>query len=51
MVGDHAVADGGALAAGLRFHLLPPHEGHGERGLAAVIDLVDASRAGAIRAG
>jgi HAD superfamily hydrolase (TIGR01509 family) len=45
MVGDHAVADGGAVAAGLRFHLLPPHEGHGERGLAAVIDVVDRSRA------
>jgi HAD superfamily hydrolase (TIGR01509 family) len=51
MVGDHAVADGGATAAGLRFHLLPPHEGHGERGLAAVIDVVDASRAGGVRAG
>jgi HAD superfamily hydrolase (TIGR01509 family) len=44
MVGDHAVADGGATAAGLRFHLLPPHEGHGERGLSKVIELVDASR-------
>ena len=45
MVGDHAVADGGATAAGLRFHLLPAHEGHGERRLARVIDVVDASRA------
>jgi HAD superfamily hydrolase (TIGR01509 family) len=45
MVGDHAVADGGAVTAGLAFHLLPPHEGHGVRGLAAVVDLVDASRA------
>ncbi len=44
MVGDHAVADGGATVAGLRFHLLPPHEGHGERGLVKVVDLVDASR-------
>jgi HAD superfamily hydrolase (TIGR01509 family) len=44
MVGDHAVADGGATAAGLRFHLLPPHEGHAARGLSAVIELVDASR-------
>lgn len=45
MVGDHEVADGGSVAAGLRFHLLPPHEGHGERGLAKVIEVVDASRA------
>ena len=45
MVGDHAVADGGATAAGLRFHLLPPHEGHGVRGLSRVLDVVDASRA------
>ena len=44
MVGDHPVADGGAVAAGLRFHLLPPHEGHGVRGLAKVIEVVDASR-------
>jgi len=44
MVGDHAVADGGSVAAGLRFHLLPPHEGHGERGLATVVEVVDASR-------
>ena len=45
MVGDHAVADGGAVAAGLRFlHLdgeVPPG---GRRGLAAVLGLVDASR-------
>jgi HAD superfamily hydrolase (TIGR01509 family) len=40
MVGDHAVADGGAAAAGLRFYLLPPHDGHGERGLAKVLELV-----------
>ncbi len=45
MVGDHPVADGGAVHAGLSFHLLPPHEGHGERGLRAVLDLVDRSRA------
>ena len=44
MVGDHAVADGGAMAAGLQFHLLPPHDGHGTRGLARVIDVVDGSR-------
>jgi HAD superfamily hydrolase (TIGR01509 family) len=41
MVGDHAVADGGASAAGLQFYLLPPHEGHGERGLKRVVELVD----------
>jgi HAD superfamily hydrolase (TIGR01509 family) len=51
MVGDHAVVDGGATAAGLRFHLLPPHEGHGARSLASVIELVDASRTGSVRAG
>ncbi len=42
MVGDHAIADGGATAAGLRFLLLPPHEGHGIRGLDRVLALVDA---------
>lgn len=45
MVGDHPVADGGAVAAGLSFHLLPPHEGHGIRGLAEVVAMVDRSRA------
>lgn len=48
MVGDHAVADGGAVAAGLRFHHLegevPPG---GARGLAEVLRLVDASHIGA----
>ncbi len=44
MVGDHAVADGGAMAAGLRFLLLPPHEGHGARGLDRVLDVVSGSR-------
>jgi HAD superfamily hydrolase (TIGR01509 family) len=43
MVGDHEIADGGATSAGLRFYLLPPHEGHGERGLAMILDVVDAS--------
>lgn len=47
MVGDHAIADGGATAAGLQFFLLPPHEGHGPRGLAKVVEIVDASRSGA----
>lgn len=46
MVGDHAVADGGATAAGLRFLLLPPHEGHGVRGLDRVLAVVDEGDAG-----
>jgi len=44
MVGDHAITDGGAVVAGLQFHLLPPHEGHWTRGLARVVEVVDASR-------
>jgi len=42
MVGDHPVADAGALKAGLRFHLLPP-DGAAEkpRGLDRVVALVD----------
>jgi putative hydrolase of the HAD superfamily len=44
MVGDHAIADGGAVKAGLRFHLLPPNGAPDRpRGLARVIDLVDGS--------
>lgn len=45
MVGDHAVADGGAVNAGLRFHLLPA-DGAAERprGLDSVVAIVDASR-------
>jgi len=45
MVGDHPVADAGALQAGLRFHLLPP-DGAAEkpRGLDRVVAIVDASR-------
>ncbi len=44
MVGDHPVADGGALKAGLRFHLLPP-DGAPEklRGLERVVAIVDES--------
>jgi len=44
MVGDHAVADGGATRAGLRFHLLPP-DGAADlpRGLDRVVELVDRS--------
>lgn len=43
MVGDHPIADAGALKAGLRFHLLPP-DGAAERprGLDSVVALVDA---------
>ncbi len=46
MVGDHPVADAGALKAGLRFHLLPP-DGRADspRGLDRVVALVDASNA------
>jgi len=43
MVGDDPVTDGGAAAAGLRVHVLPPPNGDGPRGLAAVLDVVDAS--------
>jgi hypothetical protein len=41
MVGDHPVADAGALKAGLRFHLLPP-DGAAEkpRGLDRVLELI-----------
>ena len=46
MVGDDAVSDGGAAAAAIRVHILPPHEEPGSaRGLAEVIRIVDASRA------
>ena len=41
MVGDHPVADAGALKAGLRFHLLPPDGAVGKpRGLDRVLELV-----------
>ena len=44
MVGDHAIADGGAVAAGLRFYLLPANGTPDRpRGLDRVIALVDAS--------
>jgi HAD superfamily hydrolase (TIGR01509 family) len=45
MVGDHAVADAGALKAGLRFYLLPP-DGAADRprGLDRVVAIVDESR-------
>jgi len=46
MVGDHPVADAGALRAGLRFHLLPA-DGTADRprGLTRVVELVDAANA------
>lgn len=45
MVGDHALADGGAIGAGLRFlHLAGEVAPGGIRGLERVIDQVDASR-------
>jgi HAD superfamily hydrolase (TIGR01509 family) len=42
MVGDHAIADGGSVKAGLRFYLLPA-DGAPERprGLDRVVELVD----------
>jgi HAD superfamily hydrolase (TIGR01509 family) len=46
MVGDHPVADAGALRAGLRFHLLAPDGAVDRpRGLDRVVAIVDASRA------
>ena len=44
MVGDHPVADAGALKAGLRFHLLPPDgAANRPRGLDQVVGIVDAT--------
>lgn len=44
MVGDHPVADAGALKAGLRFHLLPPDGAANQpRGLDQVVAIVDAA--------
>lgn len=46
MVGDHPIADAGALRAGLHFHLLPPDGAAGHpRGLDRVVAIVDASMA------
>ena len=48
MVGDHAVADGGSVTAGLRFHHLDGEvPSGGDRGLGEVVRLVDTSRLGA----
>jgi HAD superfamily hydrolase (TIGR01509 family) len=44
MVGDHPVADAGALVAGLQFYLLPPDGAVGRpRGLDRVVAIVDGS--------
>jgi HAD superfamily hydrolase (TIGR01509 family) len=45
MVGDDAVSDGGAADVGLQLYLLGPYTHGGERGLARVVEIVDASRA------
>jgi putative hydrolase of the HAD superfamily len=44
MVGDDAVSDGGAAAAGLQVHILPGYAHGGKRGLERVLQIVDASR-------
>ena len=44
MVGDDPASDGGAAAAGLQVHLLPPGSDGPLRGLEPVVTLVDASR-------
>ena len=47
MVGDHPVADAGALKAGLRFHLLPPDGAvNRPRGLDRIVAIVDATNVG-----
>ena len=43
MVGDDAVSDGGASAAGLQMFILPGHAHGGARGLERVLHIVDAS--------
>jgi HAD superfamily hydrolase (TIGR01509 family) len=44
MVGDDAVSDGGASAAGLQVYILPPYAHGKTRGLERVLSIVDASR-------
>ena len=44
MVGDDPVTDAGAVAAGLRVHILPPPDGDGPRGFERALELVDRSR-------
>ena len=45
MVGDDAVSDAGAADAGLQLYLLGPYAHGTARGLARVVEIVDASRA------
>jgi HAD superfamily hydrolase (TIGR01509 family) len=45
MVGDDAVSDGAASDAGLQLYLLGPYRHGSARGLARVVEIVDASRA------
>jgi len=45
MVGDDAVSDGAAADAGLQLYLLGPYRHGSTRGLARVVEIVDASRA------
>ncbi len=44
MVGDDAVSDGAATDAGLQLYLLGPYPHGSARGLARVVEIVDASR-------
>ena len=44
MVGDDAVSDGGASAAGLQVYILPPYPHGKSRGLDRVLNIVDSSR-------
>jgi FMN phosphatase YigB (HAD superfamily) len=44
MVGDDAVSDGGAAAAGLQVFILPAYAHGSSRGLSRVVQIVDASR-------
>jgi HAD superfamily hydrolase (TIGR01549 family) len=44
MVGDDAVSDGGAAAAGVQVHILPRYAHGGPRGLERVLQIVDESR-------
>jgi HAD superfamily hydrolase (TIGR01509 family) len=44
MVGDDAVSDGGAAAAGVQVHILPSYAHGGPRGLERVVQIVDESR-------
>jgi len=45
MVGDNPVRDGGSVHAGIRAFILPTEHRTGERGLAQIFGILDASRA------